>query len=128
MNFLVIDDSKHVHSVVQSFLEKKGIKCYSAFDGQLAVKAITDKLANESKHYDLILLDWNMPNMTGPEFLEHVKETKLTTCPIVMMTTENSIEKITFALENGAIEYIMKPFTEDILLNKIEFVIGSLAA
>ena len=63
-----------------------------------------------------------MPNMTGPEFLEKNLAEKVTPAPIVMMTTENKPDHIKKALQLGAVEYIMKPFTSDILFNKLELV------
>lgn len=123
MKILIVDDSKHVHSIVVGMLEKFQYESASAYHGLDAVEQLKNGL-----EVDLVLLDWNMPEMNGPEFLKAVQAEKLTGAPIVMMTTENSIEKITEAMSLGAQEYIMKPFTDDILLSKIEFVLGTKAA
>lgn len=123
MKVLIVDDSKHVHSIVKGMLESINYTALSAFDGSDAVKQLQDGLK-----VDLILLDWNMPELNGPGFLQAYSEQKLSDAPVVMMTTENSIEKITEAMTLGAQEYIMKPFTDDILLSKIQFVLGSKAA
>ena len=116
MNVLVVDDSKAIFMMVTQMLEEKGHKSIWAEHGEDAVKKISE---NE---IDLILLDWNMPIMTGPEFLQKNKDESLTSVPIVMMTTENKPDHIKKALELGAVEYIMKPFTSDILFDKIELV------
>jgi two-component system chemotaxis response regulator CheY len=123
MKILIVDDSKHVHSIVTGMLEKVNYQSASAYHGLDAVEQLKGGL-----EVDLVLLDWNMPEMNGPEFLKAVKNQQLTSAPIVMMTTENSIEKITEAMGLGAQEYIMKPFTDDILLSKVDFVLGMKAA
>jgi two-component system chemotaxis response regulator CheY len=68
---------------------------------------------------DVILLDWNMPEMDGITCLKHLRAMPLDPRPtIVMCTTENGMPKIQEALEAGADEYIMKPFDKDVLLDK----------
>lgn len=104
--------------MVSSMLEERSIEHDWAKHGKEAIVKVKDTC------YDLILLDWNMPEMTGPEFLEYNLKEKITTIPVVMMTTENKPDYIRRALELGASEYIMKPFTGDILFNKINLVLG----
>ncbi|MDD0854202.1 response regulator [Halobacteriovorax sp. GB3] len=118
MKILVVDDSKAIFMMVSQMLEDGGHEAVWAEDG---VKAC-EKLG-EMSDIELILLDWNMPNMSGVEFLEKNQAEEVTKAPIVMMTTENKPDYIKRALELGAVEYIMKPFTSDILFNKIELVI-----
>ena len=77
---------------------------------------------NEESDIDLVLLDWNMPVMDGLEFLIKNQNEGICSCPVMMMTTENSPEKIQEAIENGASDFIMKPFTLDILEYKIDLV------
>lgn len=72
---------------------------------------------------DGILLDWNMPVMEGIEFLELLRKTEGGDVPrVIFCTTNNDIEHITRAIEAGANEYIMKPFDQDILREKLEEV------
>lgn len=118
MNILVVDDSRAIYSMVSQMLESGGHKSFWAEDGQKAV----DFLKKNEVKIDVILLDWNMPNMNGPEFLEANLKEKFTEAPIVMMTTENSPEFIKKALSLNAAEYIMKPFTSDILFNKLSLI------
>ena len=118
LSFLIVDDSKPVCMMVSAMLNERNVENVRAENGQVAIDIL-----KADHDIDLVLLDWNMPVMTGPEFLEYNKENKITTIPIVMMTTENKPEYIKQALMLGASEYIMKPFTADILFNKIELVL-----
>lgn len=116
MKVLIVDDSKAIYMMVSQMLKEIGHDALWAEDGVDAC----NKLASEK--VDLILLDWNMPNMSGPEFLEKNGSESITDAPIVMMTTENKPDFIKKALQLGAVEYIMKPFTSDILQDKLELV------
>lgn len=118
MKVLIVDDSNSVAMVVAGMLEESGHEALRAKDGQDAITVLNQK------NVDIILLDWNMPIMNGLEFLQFNLENKITKAPIVMMTTEDKPEKIIQALENGAVEYIMKPFTSDILISKINSVVS----
>jgi len=119
MNVLIVDDSKAIYMMVNQMLEEAGHKGFWAEDGQKAMDYL-----KEHSTIDVILLDWNMPVMNGPEFLQANLDHKFTTAPILMMTTENKPDYIKKALSLGAVEYIMKPFTADILFNKFELVDG----
>jgi two-component system chemotaxis response regulator CheY len=121
MNVLLVDDSSTISKLVTQMLEDAGHNVVTACDGLDAVKVL--KVNNK---FDLILLDWNMPEMNGLEFLAFNNENKIVDCPIIMMTTENKPETIMKALSEGAVEYIMKPFTQDILISKMETVIGNI--
>lgn len=117
MNVLVVDDSRAIYAMVSQMLQEGGHTSIWAEDGLKAVEAIA-----KHKNIDIILLDWNMPNMSGVEFLEKNVKEHFTTTPIIMMTTENSPDHIKKALSLNAAEYIMKPFTKDILFNKFSLV------
>lgn len=119
MKIMVVDDSKMIQMLVRETLESRGIEVVVADHGQDAV----DKIAADGD-VDLILLDWNMPVMDGEQFLEKARDESFTKAPIVMMTTENKPEKIQTAIEKGVSEFIMKPFTDDVLFGKIEMVTG----
>ncbi len=118
MNILVVDDSRAIYAMVSQMLTAGGHTSIWAQDGKIAM----DLLLKKEQKVDVILLDWNMPNMNGPEFLEANMKSKFTNAPIVMMTTENSPEYIKKALSLNAAEYIMKPFTSDILFNKLSLI------
>lgn len=119
MKILVVDDSRMIQALVKETLQGKGIDVLTAENGQVALELLAAQSA-----VDLILLDWNMPVMDGLEFLKQVRASQITRAPILMMTTENKPDKIQLALENGAVEFIMKPFTDDVLFGKIEMVTG----
>jgi two-component system chemotaxis response regulator CheY len=118
-NVLVIDDTKAVHAYLKSILSKTPeIVLHGVFNGAEAV----ERLKKET-NFDLILLDWEMPVMNGPETLQWIKTMGIA-APVVMITTKNRPDDIAQMLESGAADYLMKPFTLDILLGKIEMVCG----
>lgn len=121
MKILIVDDSKAIFIAVTEMLTRMGHVGTWAMDGQKAIEILAT-----SEKFDAILLDWNMPNMTGPEFLEKNLKDKITSTPIIMMTTENKPEFIKKAISLGVAEYMMKPFTPDILANKLEMALGML--
>jgi len=122
MKVLLVDDSNSIAMVVGQMLKEAGYDVSRARNGQDAV----DMIAQDA-NFNVVLLDWNMPEMNGLEFLQYNAKNRILECPIIMMTNENKPEQIMLALENGASEYIMKPFTQDILTSKIVAVIGPVA-
>ena len=116
---LIVDDTKSVHAFVKDLLARScDIHTASVFNGAEAIR-----LLQENKNFDLILLDWEMPVVSGPEAFEEFKKMKLA-IPTVMMTTKNKAEDIERMLGMGVSEYLMKPFTIDILFSKMESVSG----
>lgn len=110
---LVVDDSRVVRKVARRIAEDLGFSCEEAEDGQKACEAC------EASMPDAILLDWNMPVMSGIEFLEALRKMENGTHPkVIFCTTENDMEHIKRAMEAGANEYIMKPFDSDIIESK----------
>jgi two-component system chemotaxis response regulator CheY len=77
----------------------------------------------ESNGVSLVLADWNMPEMNGLDLLKRLRQNpELSSLVIVMVTTETDLDQMAAALEAGANEYVMKPFTKDILVEKLELV------
>ena len=110
---LVVDDSRVVRKVARRILESNGFMVNEAADGQIALDACRQQMP------DCVLLDWNMPVMDGLAFLQALrKEFGPDNPPVVFCTTENDMGHIEAAISNGAQEYIMKPFDEDILIRK----------
>jgi two-component system, chemotaxis family, chemotaxis protein CheY len=110
---LIVDDSRVVRSVARRFIEAMGFAVDEADDGQPAVSAC------ELRMPDVILLDWNMPVMTGIEFLRHLRARDEGKKPFVIMcTTEKDIDHIHEAITAGANEYIVKPFDQPTLSAK----------
>lgn len=115
--FLVVDDSAVVRKVARRMLESWSFDVNEAEDGRRALEQCTRAMP------DGILLDWNMPYVTGLEFLEQLRQSAGGASPkVVFCTTMNDMDHIARALSCGADEYIMKPFDEDILREKLEEV------
>lgn len=116
---LMIDDTKSVHAFVKSLLAKSPeVVVTSVFNGAEALKLLETK-----KDFDVIFLDWEMPVLDGPSTFASFIE-KGITIPTLMMTTKNKPEEIEKMLMMGVSEYLMKPFTIDILFEKIEYASG----
>lgn len=116
MKVLIVDDSKAVHSYTKA-LFADGMEFVSAFDGEEATEFL------KSDSVDLILLDWEMPKINGLEALKSIRAGGDNT-PIIMVTSKNIMANIIEAMDNGANEYIMKPFTKEILVEKMSEVLG----
>lgn len=111
---LVVDDSRVVRRAARRMLEAQGFAVSEAEDGQQALEACRAALP------DLVLLDWNMPVLDGPGFLRAARAEFGPDRPVVVLcTTEAALERIMEALEAGAQEYVMKPFDETILQDKL---------
>lgn len=114
---LVVDDSRVVRKVARRIVEDLQFEAIEAEDGVIALEACIKAMP------DVVLLDWNMPNMTGIEFLEKLRALPNGGEPkVVFCTTENDMSFIQKALEKGADEYIMKPFDADIIETKFRQV------
>ena len=89
-----------------------------AADGREALARL-----REIDHADLALVDWNMPEMNGLEFVRAVRaEPAYDDMPLMMVTAESDMKNMILALESGANEYVMKPFTKEVLREKIELL------
>ena len=110
---LIVDDSKVVRMVARKILEELKFETTEAEDGQVALDACKAELP------DAVLLDWNMPVMSGIEFLRELRKLPEGDSPLVIFcTTENDMAQIQEALAAGANEYIMKPFDSEIIETK----------
>ncbi|UVO53844.1 response regulator [Sphingomonas sp. SUN039] len=113
---LVVDDSKVIRKVARHILETLDFSVEEAGDGQEALDAVARSVP------DVVLLDWNMPVMSGIEFLRALGERNVQPRPkVVFCTTENGTAHIRAALDAGADEYVMKPFDRDTLASKLQF-------
>lgn len=110
---LIVDDSRVVRKVAKRIVEDLGFACEEAENGQMAYDYCQGQIP------DAIILDWNMPIMSGIEFLEKLREMDGGDAPVVVFcTTENDMAHIQRALNAGASEYIMKPFDSEIIESK----------
>ena len=115
---LVVDDSKVIRKVARHILEALHFNVEEAGDGREALDR-----CQAGDVPDVILLDWNMPVMSGMEFLRSLGASEMPNRPkVVFCTTENDVAHIARALHAGANEYIMKPFDKDIVTAKFQEV------
>jgi two-component system chemotaxis response regulator CheY len=114
---LIVDDSKVIRKVARHILETLDFSVDEAEDGRQALDRCEASLP------DVILLDWNMPVMSGMEFLRALRQIEYAAQPkVVFCTTENDIAHIARAMHAGADEYIMKPFDKEIVASKFHQV------
>ena len=110
---LVVDDSRVIRKVARRIIEDMGFEVAEAGDGQEALAWCRSSMP------DAILLDWQMPVMTGIDFLRQLRAERGGDRPrVVFCTVENDAGSIREAIEAGAAEYIMKPFDTDIVQSK----------
>jgi two-component system chemotaxis response regulator CheY len=119
LKILVVDDSATMRRIVLNALKEGGYTdVIEASDGKNALeKLMTDKI-------DFIITDWNMPNMSGLEFTRAVRsEADIQNIPILMVTTRGVKQDIVEALQARVNNYIIKPFTPQLLKDKIEQIL-----
>jgi two-component system chemotaxis response regulator CheY len=115
-NIMVVYDSKIMRNIIKKIFSQLKIPCefVEVGDGEEALKQL------EANRIDLILLDWNMPKMSGLDFLKKVRDmAQYQTLPIIMITSEAAKYNIIEALKNGATDYIIKPINEKNLVDKM---------
>ena len=114
MRALVIDDSKSIRSILTRILSGVGFEVDEAANGLEALALI------KKEKVDLALVDWNMPDMDGCEFIQLVRKSNAhKDMRLIMVTTETAITKVAEALEAGADEYVMKPFSREVIIEKL---------
>jgi len=112
---LVIDDSRAMRLVLNRMLVELGCEVEEAANGREALDRLGHGFAPE-----FMLVDWNMPEMSGIEFVEAVRQPPYSsTSRLVMVTTETEAAQVMRALEAGADEYVMKPFTKESISEKL---------
>ena len=115
MRALVVDDSRTMRMMLRRSLMQMGYEVIEAGDGQQALDQI-----EKSGAPDLALVDWNMPVMTGYELILEVRARReLDSMVIIMVTSETEAAQVQRALDAGANEFVMKPFTEQALREKM---------
>ena len=118
MQALLIDDSRAIRLILARMLRELGFEVAEADNGRSALAALDEGLSP-----DLLLVDWNMPVMSGIDFVETVRRPPYSsTAQIVMVTTETEVPRVVRALEAGADEYVMKPFTKDAIFDKLRLL------
>ena len=115
MRAMVIDDSRAIRLILGNMLKELGFEVIDAENGAVAI----DRL-KASEKVDIALVDWNMPEMNGYEFVCAVrKDDAYKDLPLMMVTTETEMNQVVKALEAGANEYVMKPFTKEMITEKL---------
>lgn len=119
MKFLIVDDSATVRKIIARLLTDAGYSEFSeAADGVEALARL------DEGPVDVLLTDWNMPNMDGLSLLKEVRKTNKE-IKIIMITTEADKERVVAALQAGANSYVIKPFTGEVLLQRMGRVLGT---
>lgn len=114
MRALVVDDSKATRTIIRSILNDLQVEVVEAADSAQALVEL------ERASFDVALVDWNMPGLDGIELVRTLRASEAYQgLRIVMVTTETEIKRVATALQAGADEYIMKPFTEDMVREKL---------
>lgn len=118
MRVLVIDDSRTLRIIIRQALAEAGLDVIEAANGREGL----DQLRAHDD-VDLVLVDWNMPEMNGLEFVQAVRaQRSYDPVRIMMVTTETEQEQVVRALNAGANEYLMKPFTKEVLVAKLSLL------
>jgi two-component system chemotaxis response regulator CheY len=122
IKILVVDDFATMRKVIRNLLKQVGYEnIVEAEDGVTALRTL------KSQKIDLIISDWNMPNMTGLELLKAVRaDEEIKTTPFLMVTAEALQDNVITAVKAGVSNYIVKPFTAEVLNEKIKKIIEKL--
>ncbi|MEE9319333.1 MAG: response regulator [Granulosicoccus sp.] len=115
---LIVDDSRAMRAILRRILQGLGFKTTEACHGIDGL----EKLALNSD-IDIALVDWNMPEMNGYEFVKAVRsDAKNKEMWLMMVTTETEMNRVVKAMAAGANEYVMKPFTDDVIVEKLKLL------
>jgi two-component system chemotaxis response regulator CheY len=122
IKILVVDDFATMRKVIRNLLKQSGYENIAeAEDGVAAMNVL------KSTKIDFVISDWNMPNMTGIELLRAVRsDNELTALPFLMVTAESLKENVVEAVKAGVNNYIVKPFTAEVLGEKIEKILENI--
>jgi two-component system chemotaxis response regulator CheY len=116
---LVVDDSRALRMILARTVRQLGYEVEEAENGVRALQILN----SQPNDWALALVDWNMPEMNGMDLLQRLRsDTRFRSTALVMVTTETEVDHMSAALQAGANEYIMKPFTPDILREKLALI------
>jgi len=121
MKVLLADDSGTMRTIQKRCLLKLGLKDHEITEAEDGAQALRHF---QAETFDVVLSDWNMPNMDGLTFLQKVREIN-TDVPFIMITTEAERARVVTAIQNGVTDYLVKPFTPDDLKEKLEKWVAS---
>ena len=119
MKVMVVDDSRAIRRILTRILSDLGFEVSQAASGNEALTL----LPAHGDQLSLILVDWNMPRMNGLELVERLRaDPRYASLKVMMVTTETEVDQMLKALAAGANEYVMKPFTKEILADKLRML------
>ena len=120
---MVVDDSRAIRMILSKALGSLGFEVSQASNGREALERMVEVQQIDDTPLSVILVDWNMPEMNGLEFVQSVRANpEYELIKLMMVTTETQIDQVTRALEAGANEYVMKPFTKEIIADKLRLL------
>ncbi len=121
-NILIVDDSAPMRAVIKKVVKASRFDVGQFFEAANGIEAL--KILNQ-EWLDLVLTDYNMPDMDGLKLVEEMKkDEELKSIPVVMITTEGSRERVEEFMEKGVMDYIKKPFTPEQIKQKLMQIIG----
>lgn len=121
MKLLVVDDSSTMRRIIKNTLQRLGHQ--DVLEGADGVEGWT--VLNANPDIDMLITDWNMPEMNGLELIKKVRaDSRFADLPIIMVTTEGGKAEVITALKAGVNNYIVKPFTPQVLKEKLAAVLG----
>jgi two-component system, chemotaxis family, chemotaxis protein CheY len=116
---MVVDDSRTIRIILTKMLIELGFEVCPAADGKEALQVVE----REQGSFSTIMVDWNMPEMNGLELVKQMRsDPRLSAVCIMMITTETETRQVMAALQAGANEYVMKPFSRDIIADKLRLL------
>lgn len=122
MKLLVVDDSSTMRRIIKNTLSRLGYE--DVLEGEDGVQGWN--VLNENPDMGMLITDWNMPEMNGLELVKKVRaDARFTDLPIIMVTTEGGKTEVITALKAGVNNYIVKPFTPQVLKEKLAAVLGT---
>ncbi len=123
MRVLLVDDSRTMRNIQKKVLEAMApVEYFEAGDGLEALSILAG-----AERFDLILIDWNMPNMDGHTLVLRIREKDKAT-PLIMVTTEAEKQRVVDAIKAGVNNYVIKPFTPESLLERCRQTLERLKA
>ena len=112
---LIVDDSRATRTIIKKMLIEVGFEVFEAVDGLDALRCL-----KEIGQADVLLVDWNMPEMNGYELVCALRgDHQYDKVPLMMVTSETELTQMAKVLEAGANEYVMKPFTKEVIAEKL---------
>jgi two-component system, chemotaxis family, chemotaxis protein CheY len=119
---MVVDDSRTIRRILGGILVQLGFQVAEAENGRAALVQLEKERATATP-VSLTLVDWNMPEMNGLEFVKQLRaDARNASVTAIMVTTETQVDQMVAALDAGANEYVMKPFTKDVIEDKLRLL------